>query len=100
MKLVINYDKSNRSNVMKTPIQEVYENFNLMSDSDFKAWMLNTDLLEKERDIICGFANDFANECIREMKTKMMNKKEFYFLMGFFTAGTLALIAFGLSTIY
>ena len=29
-----------------------------------------------------------------------MNKKEFYFLMGFFTAGTLALIAFGLSTIY
>ena len=26
-----------------------------------------------------------------------MNKKEFYFLMGFFTAGTLALIAFGLS---
>jgi len=30
----------------------------------------------------------------------MMNKKEFYFLMGFFTAGTLALIAFGLSTIY
>ena len=28
-----------------------------------------------------------------------MNRKEFYFLMGFFTAGTLALIAFGISTI-
>ena len=35
---------------MKTPMQEVYENFNLMSDADFKAWMLNTDLLEKEED--------------------------------------------------
>ena len=29
-----------------------------------------------------------------------MNKKEFYFLMGFFTAGTLAIIVFGLSTIF
>ena len=37
---------------MKTPMQEVYENFNLMSDADFKAWMLNTDLLEKERNQI------------------------------------------------
>ena len=37
---------------MKTPIQEVYENFNLMSDADFKAWMLNTDLLEKEKEVI------------------------------------------------
>jgi hypothetical protein len=41
---------------MKTPIQEVYENFNLMSDADFKAWMLNTDLLEKEKEVICEFA--------------------------------------------
>ena len=37
---------------MKTPMQEVYENFNLMSDADFKAWMLNTDLLEKEKEVI------------------------------------------------
>ena len=37
---------------MKTPIQEVYENFNLMSDEDFKSWMLNTDLLEKEEEMI------------------------------------------------
>ena len=37
---------------MKTPIQEVYENFNLMSDEDFKSWMLNTDLLEKEKEVI------------------------------------------------
>ena len=36
---------------MKTPMQEVYENFNLMSDADFKAWMLNTDLLEKEKEM-------------------------------------------------
>jgi hypothetical protein len=35
---------------MKTPMQEVYDNFNLMSDSEFKAWMLNTDLLEKEKE--------------------------------------------------
>ena len=33
-------------------MQEVYENFNLMSDADFKAWMLNTDLLEKEKEVI------------------------------------------------
>ena len=37
---------------MKTPMQEVYENFNLMSDADFKAWMLNTDLLEKEKALL------------------------------------------------
>lgn len=37
---------------MKTPMQEVYENFNLMSDADFKAWMLNTDLLEKEKSFL------------------------------------------------
>ena len=43
---------------MKTPMQEVYENFNLMSDADFKAWMLNTDLLEKERNVMCQFQSD------------------------------------------
>jgi len=37
---------------MKTTMQEVYENFNKMSDSDFKAWMLNTDLLEKEKEVM------------------------------------------------
>jgi len=41
---------------MKTPMQEVYENFNLMSDADFKAWMLNTDLLEKEKEVMTYFA--------------------------------------------
>lgn len=44
---------------MKTVMQEVYDNFNLMSDSEFKAWMLNTDLLKKEKNIII----DFAYEC-------------------------------------
>ena len=39
----------NNKKEMKTPMQEVYENFNKMSDADFKAWMLNTDLLEKEK---------------------------------------------------
>ena len=37
---------------MKTPIQEVYEKFNTLSDSDFKSWMLNTDLLEKEKELL------------------------------------------------
>ena len=37
---------------MKTPMQEVYENFNLMSDDEFKSWMLNTDLIEKEKEQI------------------------------------------------
>ena len=40
---------------MKTPMQEVYENFNKMSDADFKAWMLNTDLLKKEKEVMCEF---------------------------------------------
>ena len=43
---------------MKTPMQEVYENFNLMSDADFKSWMLNTDLLEKEKEVMCGIYDD------------------------------------------
>ena len=46
---------------MKTPMQEVYENFNLMSDADFKAWMLNTDLLEKEREVMVDFAYKCRN---------------------------------------
>ena len=40
---------------MKTLMQEVYDNFNLMSDEDFKSWMLNTDLLEKEKEMMCKF---------------------------------------------
>ena len=36
-------------------MQEVYENFNLMSDEDFKSWMLNTDLLKKEEEVMCEF---------------------------------------------
>jgi hypothetical protein len=47
---------------MKTPMQEVYDNFNLMSDSEFKAWMLNTDLLEKEKERMCGFA-EYTRKC-------------------------------------
>ena len=46
---------------MKTPMQEVYENFNLMSDADFKAWMLNTDLLEKEKQRMVDFAYKCRN---------------------------------------
>ena len=46
---------------MRTPIQEVYENFNKMSDRDFKAWMLNTDLLEKEKEVMCEFAYKCRN---------------------------------------
>ena len=47
---------------MKTPMQEVYENFNLMSDADFKAWMLNTDLLEKEEDYLQRMIEIVAQE--------------------------------------
>jgi hypothetical protein len=46
---------------MKTPMQEVYENFNLMSDADFKSWMLNTDLLEKEEKVMVDFAYKCRN---------------------------------------
>ena len=33
-------------------MQEVYYNFNLMSDADFKSWMLNNDLEQKEKEQI------------------------------------------------
>ena len=46
---------------MRTPIQEVYENFNKMSDRDFKAWMLNSDLLEKEKEVMVDFAYKCRN---------------------------------------
>ena len=46
---------------MRTPIQEVYQNFNKMSDRDFKAWMLNTDLLEKEKEVMVDFAYKCRN---------------------------------------
>ena len=44
---------------MKTVIQEVYYNFNLMSDADFKAWMLNNDLEKKEREQMIEFAEQY-----------------------------------------
>lgn len=39
---------------MKTPIQEVYEKFNSMTDAGFTAWMLNnySDLLKREKEMI------------------------------------------------
>ena len=43
---------------MKTVMQEVYENFNTMSDADFKSWMLNTNLLEEEKKQIVEAANN------------------------------------------
>ena len=52
---------------MKTPMQEVYDNFNLMSDSEFKAWMLNTDLLEKEKEVMVDFAYKFGDEPLSEI---------------------------------
>jgi methenyltetrahydromethanopterin cyclohydrolase len=74
---------------MKTPMQEVYENFNLMSDADFKSWMLNTDLLEKEKGVImyahhCGraFENKYAasakhyDESVEQYYNETFNTKE------------------------
>ena len=45
--------KSNNKK-MKTPIQEVYEKFNSMTDAGFTAWMLNnySDLLKREKEMI------------------------------------------------
>jgi predicted SAM-dependent methyltransferase len=60
---------------MKTPMQEVYENFNLMSDADFKAWMLNTDLLEKEKEVIVrSFMNVSDN---RDTRLEDVHLREF-----------------------
>jgi hypothetical protein len=63
---------------MKTPMQEVYENFNLMSDRDFKAWLLNTDLLEKEKEVMCEFTEYWSNsmQTIEEAYNKTFKTKE------------------------
>ena len=63
---------------MKTPMQEVYENFNLMSDRDFKAWLLNTDLLEKEKEVMCEFTEYWSNsmQTIEEDYNKTFKTKE------------------------
>ena len=50
----------------RTPIQEVYLNFSLMSDEDFKSWMLNTDLVEKEKEVMCEFADDYQLHCCQK----------------------------------
>ena len=36
----------------KTPMIQLMENFNLMSDKDFKEWIINTDLIQKEMQTI------------------------------------------------
>ena len=59
---------------MKTPMQEVYENFNLMSDADFKSWMLNTDLLEKEKEVMCEFADDYQRNCFQKSSDDYYNE--------------------------
>jgi hypothetical protein len=60
---------------MKTVMEEVYENFNIMSDADFKAWMLNTDLLEKEKEQMIDFAVYWRHEDFtRKEITKYYNK--------------------------
>jgi len=67
---------------MKTPMQEVYENFNKMSDAGFKAWMLNTDLLKKEKNTIIDFAYKCRNimaadeYAITHWYNKIFNTKE------------------------
>ena len=37
---------------MKTPVEKIYENFNKMSDAEFKAWMLNNDLEKIEDELL------------------------------------------------
>ena len=63
---------------MKTIMQEVYENYNLMSDVDFKAWMLNTDLLKIERERIYDFTEGWSNRglTIEDYYNKTFNTKE------------------------
>lgn len=62
---------------MKTPMQEVYENFNLMSDADFKAWMLNTDLLEKEKEYMREtIGEQDLNARIAELEWEVSGLKE------------------------
>jgi len=69
---------------MKTVIQEVYYNFNLMSDADFKAWMLNNDLERKEREQIMNawmddrfpLDKDWVKRCAEQYYNETFNTKE------------------------
>ena len=63
---------------MKTPIQEVYENFNFLSDADFKSWMLNTDLLKIERERMYDFTEGWSNSglTIEDYYNKTFKTKE------------------------
>ena len=63
---------------MKTPIQEVYENFNFLSDADFKSWMLNTDLLKIERERMYDFTEGWSNSglTIEDYYNETFNTKE------------------------
>ena len=61
---------------MKTPIQEVYENFNFLSDADFKSWMLNTDLLKIERERMYDFTEGWSNSGLTIEDYNIMFKKQ------------------------
>lgn len=46
-----------------TLIEMIYDKFNTMSDADFKAWMLNTDLIEAENKMIIKAFKMGYKEC-------------------------------------
>ena len=62
---------------------------------NWEMFVSNKEKTSINEEVISEYIDEFLN-----YTTKKMSKKEFYFLMGFFTAGTLAIIAFGLATIF
>ena len=62
---------------MKTPIQEVYEKFNSMTDAGFTAWMLNnySDLLKREKEVIIEAA---AAHCYPTYEIALDSAKQYY----------------------
>ena len=64
---------------MKTPIQEFYkfmeQNRYFIGNDLFAKYK---ELLEKEKEVICEFASDFANECINFHHERTMSSEEYF----------------------
>lgn len=63
---------------MKTPVQELYERL-WEADKDKFAWSaILIDVLEKEKEVMCQFADEFAIECINFHHEKTMPQEKFF----------------------
>ena len=70
---------------MKTPIQELIDIIKQRINDDAIPYMYNEiilelaeSLLEKEKEVMCQFADEFAIECINFHHEKTMSQEQFF----------------------